>query len=113
VIPFETSALCSLHSIAGAEEQFRAARVVDLDGDGRGEYGTIAELSAAVALPDQPNALRPPVLSGAFRTVRPDGTVLRSGYRFRVLLPDADGDGVGESGAPQPTARPATQPGRS
>jgi hypothetical protein len=41
-------------------------------------------------------ALVPPVLSGAFRVMNGDGEVSRSGYFFKIYLPDAAGAGVGE-----------------
>jgi hypothetical protein len=40
--------------------------------------------------------LTPPVLSGAFRILNPNGEVSRSGYFFRMYLPDTGGLGVGE-----------------
>jgi len=47
--------------------------------------------------------LNPPLLAGAFRVLDRDGCANRSGYRFRVWLPDAAGDGVPEAGyAPHP-----------
>jgi hypothetical protein len=48
------------------------------------------------ALPGRTTCLAPPLLSGAFRNVDFDGCVPRAGYRFRVFLPDAHGDGVDE-----------------
>ena len=38
----------------------------------------------------------PPVLSSAFRAVNANGEVGRSGYLFKVYLPDVNGDGVAE-----------------
>ncbi len=46
----EPSAWAALGIIAGAQRQFHAAAGVDLDRDGRGEFGTLAEMSGAVAL---------------------------------------------------------------
>ena len=43
--------------------------------------------------------LIPSVLSGAFQTLNANGEVSRSGYFFRIFLPDDNGAGV-----PEPTA---------
>jgi len=94
------SAWASLRGLAGSQAAFQERGAIDVDGDGRGEFGFLAELSGAVALPRSDSALQPPVISGAYRIVRPDGTASRSGYRFRLFLPDAQGHGVRETGTP-------------
>ena len=63
-----------------------------------GEFGFLAELSGAVALPGGDRPIDEPYLSTAFRVVRPDGAVSRSGYRIRVFLPDATGQAIAEPG---------------
>lgn len=93
----EPSAWAALRTIAYAESQFQAAADVDRDGDRRGEFGTLAEMSGAVALAGHDAAIKHALLSGAYRRVCADGTITRSGYRFRVFLPDARGDGVCET----------------
>lgn len=118
VCPNWMSAVGTLRNLAWVQEQYRAAVTVDEDGDGTGEYGGFLEMSCAVRArgrPDEvlavwsgcpgpraagatppaptPQPSRVPVLSGAFRTMLPDGTVQRSGYRFRMVL-------VGRDGAP-------------
>ena len=40
--------------------------------------------------------MRPPVLSGSFRTLNPDGEVTRSGFHFKVFLPAPGGFGLSE-----------------
>jgi len=89
----ETAAIATLRNLASAQEQFRGIRAVDLDRDGRGEYGTFRELSAGGFLRGDEllGRLHPPHLSGAFRTVGSAGEVNRSGYYFRIYLPGADG----------------------
>jgi hypothetical protein len=101
----DTSAWASLRNICSSEREFRRGAHVDMDGDGVGEFGTLAELSGAVPLPDG-HVLNPPVLSGAFRSVDLDGSVPRSGYRIRVFLPAESGDGVREPGFALPPAHP-------
>lgn len=92
----EPSAWAAIRIIADAQRRFQAAGSVDLDRDGRGEFGTLAEMSGAVALAGHDAAIKDALLSGAYRRVCADGTITRSGYRFRVSLPDARGDGVCE-----------------
>jgi hypothetical protein len=41
-------------------------------------------------------SLNPPLMSGAFRTLTKHGEVYRGGYLYRIFLPDARGNGVGE-----------------
>jgi len=74
-----TAAIASLRHIHSAQGQFHAVA---------GRYGTFPELSAAIPLAESGRPLDPPVLSGAFKSPLPDGTILRSGYRFRILLTD-------------------------
>jgi hypothetical protein len=72
----ETAAVATLRNLASAQEQFRSA--------GHDRFGTFGELSAGVPVRGTDRRLDPPVLSPAFRKVLPDGTVKRSGYRFRL-----------------------------
>jgi hypothetical protein len=97
---FEVGAISTLRSVQSSQERFRDARCADVDDDGVGEFGFLAELAGAAALPGKTDAIRPPVLSGVFRNVGLDGIVRRSGYLFRVFLPDVRGDGVAEVGYP-------------
>jgi hypothetical protein len=89
----ETAAIATLRNLASAQQQFRDAGTVDLDRDGRPEYGTFRELSAGGFLrgDEALGRLDPPVLSGAFRHPGPGGEVWRSGYCFRVYLSGPDG----------------------
>jgi len=93
----ETSAISNLRNVSGSQDQFRAACVVDEDGDGLGEYGTFADLSGAAAPRGRDTVLSPHVLSGAFRTRSLLGEVSRSGYQFRLWLPVNDGTFVSEA----------------
>ncbi len=45
----ESAAIATLRNIHSAQGEFRAMAFVDEDGDGVGEFGTLQELSAAVA----------------------------------------------------------------
>jgi prepilin-type N-terminal cleavage/methylation domain-containing protein len=91
----ETAAIATLRTVASAQATFLQRARVDVDADGRGEYGGFLELSAAVAGRASGTAA-PAVLSGAFRVLDANGEMAKSGYLFRVFLPDAAGAGVGE-----------------
>ena len=91
----ETAAIATLRNIISAQAQFQQSGKADTDNDGTGEYGGFIELSGQ----DQGRmaaVLVPPVLSGAFRVLNASGEVSRSGYFFRIFMPDAGGAGVGE-----------------
>jgi prepilin-type N-terminal cleavage/methylation domain-containing protein len=100
----ETAAVATLRNISSAQAQFQATAKGDSDNDGTGEFGCFTELSGAVDVRGDANIgqLNPPVLSGAFRN--PDGTtgfVSRSGYYFKIYLPQSDGTGyVADVGTP-------------
>jgi prepilin-type N-terminal cleavage/methylation domain-containing protein len=94
----ETAAIATLRNISSAQAQFQATSKADVDGDGTGEFGGFREMSGAWNIRNDANVgpLRPPVLSGAFRTpvASGDGSVSRSGYYFRLLLPQVNGAGI-------------------
>ena len=91
----ETAAIATLRNIISAQAQFQQSGKADTDDDGTGEYGGFVELSGAAA-GRMTAILVPPVLSGAFKVLNANGEVSRSGYFFRVYLPDNAGAGVGE-----------------
>lgn len=92
----ETAAVATLRNISSAQAQFQATAKADLDNDGTGEFGSFVEMSGAqdVRGVAATGRLNPPVLSGAFRTPDGSGFVSRSGYYFKILLPDNAGEGV-------------------
>ena len=98
----ETAAIATLRNLVSAQAQFQQGGRLDVDADGTGEYGSFTELSGAAA-GRMTAALVPPVLSGAFRTVVDDanslGYVSKSGYLFRVFVPDDNADGTCEDSA--------------
>ncbi len=103
----ETAAVATLRNLASAQAQVQASGVIDGDGDGTGEYGSFGELSGAFnvrafiagAQAISPTIfVTPPVLSGAFGTLA-NSNVSRSGYLFRIYLPDAAGLGLAEDAA--------------
>jgi prepilin-type N-terminal cleavage/methylation domain-containing protein len=93
----ETAAIATLRNIISAQAQFQQGAKADTDNDGTGEYGGFFEMSSGGTGRLAPGTvLTPSVLSGAFRVLNANGEVSRSGYFFRVFLPDPAGAGVGE-----------------
>jgi len=97
----EAAALATLRSIASAQAQFQASSRVDTDEDGVGEFGYFGEMSGGTGLRDAVGglggqALTVPILAAGFQRVT-DRAVERSGYQFRIFLPDFDGVGVPEA----------------
>ena len=93
----EKAALGTLRLIAQAQVQFAAAKVADGNNDGTGEHGTFGEMSGSIAVRASTGGvilLKPQLVSPAFRAVSPLGEIVRSGYYFRIYLPDAAGNGV-------------------
>ncbi|MDJ0523467.1 MAG: DUF2950 family protein [Planctomycetota bacterium] len=91
----ETAAIATLRNIISAQAQFQQSGKADTDNDGTGEYGGFVELSGQAA-GRMAGILVPPVLSGAFKVLNANGEVSRSGYFFRIFLPDNAGAAVGE-----------------
>jgi len=86
----EKSAVSTLRTLHWAQGDFRRAAFVDEDGDGIGEFGTVAQLTATAPLPSGGKAPVPLIqIPGA--EVR-DGVLVANGYCFRTELP-ADPDG--------------------
>jgi prepilin-type N-terminal cleavage/methylation domain-containing protein len=92
----ETAAISTMRMFLSAQAQFQKRSIADEDLDGLGEYGTMAEMSSATAVRGGGTILTPPVLSSAFRTINANGEVVRSGYHFKMWLPDLNGEGLGE-----------------
>lgn len=98
----ETTAMATLRMLATAQAQNQAGGYVDADDDGTGEYGFFRELSGAHGVRvtgDGSNVgelIDPPIISGAFRNISPTGTVSRSGYVYRIVLPSASGAAIEE-----------------
>lgn len=90
----ESAAIATLKNVSSAQAQCQASGVIDLDHNGVGEYGFFAELAGAEPLRGENTILRPPVLSSAFGNIDAYGNATRSGYHFRIYLPDAKAQGV-------------------
>lgn len=87
--------LATSRNLLSALAQVQVTARIDEDRDGTGEFGGFLELSGAVA-GRMAQPLSPPVMSRAFAQPLAGGEVQRSGYLFRIYLPDARGQGVGE-----------------
>jgi hypothetical protein len=91
----EAVAIATLKNICSAQSQCQASGVIDVNKNGAGEYGTFAELSGRDGVRGTPQTISPPVLSTAFSKVQ-GGVVVRSGYCFRMFLPDKAAVAVAE-----------------
>ena len=94
----ESATVSTLRNISSAQAQFQASSKADVDLDGTGEFGGFRELSGHWNVRDNTTVGRilPPVLSAGFRqtAIGTSGAVERSGYMFRMLLPDSAGLGI-------------------
>jgi hypothetical protein len=90
----ETSAIATLRNISSAQALSRDKALIDVDKDGTGEVGTFLELTGSAGVRKSPDwstkdsALSPPLLSLAMSNVDSDGIVTKSGYCYRIYLPD-------------------------
>ncbi len=98
----EKAVVGTLRTLVSGQASLRSSAKVDMNRNGAGEYGYLAELSGGASLRGGYPPLDPPLLSAAFQNVV-TGTVIRSGYVFRMFLPDAEGIGIpeAEDGGPQ------------
>jgi len=95
----ETSALGNVRTIVQAQLAFAARREADLNHNGIGEFGTFGEMSGSIAVRAANGGTRymaPSTINPSFRMISPVGEMFRSGYYFRIYLPDAVGDGLTE-----------------
>lgn len=90
----EAAAVATLKNFASAQAQMRACAANDVNGNGQGEYGFLAQLSGAadvsIGAPGGGTRISPPVLSTVFSRVN-GSCVARHGYLFQVFLPSTDG----------------------
>jgi prepilin-type N-terminal cleavage/methylation domain-containing protein len=103
----EAAAISTLRSISSAQAQVQSSGAIDSDADGGGEYGYFAELAGVKPMRDSvagvpaigATNLTPAVLSSSFGTMSvaagvTEGTVVRSGYCFKMYLPGTTAGGV-------------------
>lgn len=93
----ESNAIATLRNLVSAQAQFQTTGAMDDDQDGAGEFGCFGELSGITALNTRAGGnglatpLDPPILGTSFQNVDANGRVDKSGYLFRIFLPDAAG----------------------
>ena len=108
----EAAAIATLRSVSSAQAQVQSSGAIDSDGDGSGEYGFFGELAGTAFIRDLDSSVTPPVptisatqrlnpavLSSAFGTMSlaagiTEGTVIRSGYCFKLYLPGPTAGGL-------------------
>ncbi len=97
----ESVALATLRNVYSAQSQCQASGVIDVDGDGAGEFGFFGELSGGTAVRTDAagtvgdTRIMPPVMAARFAAVR-GSRVQFGGYRFQMFLRGAGGAWVGE-----------------
>jgi len=94
----EAAAIATLKNISSGQSQCQASGVVDVNGNGQGEYGFFGELSGRALIRGSTLSITPPVLSAAFGNVAL-ARVSRSGYLFQMFLPGALAIGIAEQAA--------------
>jgi prepilin-type N-terminal cleavage/methylation domain-containing protein len=111
----ESAAIATLRLFISSQTAVQNSRGIDVDRDGVGEYGWLAEMSGALAVrdavgPHSGPVFSPPILAGSLGEVDPSGMVQKSGYVYRMSLPGAGGAGLGEAaGGGSPTGEDPDQ----
>ena len=115
----ENAAIATLRSIASAQAQLQSSCAIDTDADGGGEFGFFGEMAGTAgmrvydvgsggAAVDPDAILDPAILPTAFGDIVSDGNtegvVERSGYYFKIFLPEATDGAVNIAGAAESDA---------
>jgi hypothetical protein len=101
--PVENAAVSTLRTIASAQGRLRSAGRIDVDWDGKGEFGTFAEMTGAIgarSLADGSTRgahIQPPFLPAEFLPGAGPVPVVRGGYCFRIFLPAGPSTSATES----------------
>jgi hypothetical protein len=104
----EAIAITTLRNLVAAQTHFQILGAIDVDLDGTGEHGAFGEMSGVVALNQRAGGNSPavrlnqPILGDSFRNIDANGYVTKSGYLFRIFLPDSAGKGQPEGAAGAP-----------
>jgi hypothetical protein len=92
----EKAAAATLWAVASAEAQCQSSGIVDVDGDGVGEYGFLGEMNGTTPIRGTTEVVNPVLLSQSPPTGA-DGIWSRSGYHFIVYLPTPKNGAISES----------------
>jgi prepilin-type N-terminal cleavage/methylation domain-containing protein len=98
----ESAAIANLKQIVSSQLAFQISQTIDVDRDGVGEFGWLAEIAGSVPLRDAVGplhgpVLNPPMLARSLGEIDTNGTVRRAGYVYRLSLPAAGGAGLLEA----------------
>jgi hypothetical protein len=98
----ESTAIATLRNLASCQAQIQTSGKIDCDRDGIGEYGTFLELTGSTEVRTvrgeggasndfsaRGTIVNPPILSPRLAGVDGAGIVVKSGYCFRIFLPDS------------------------
>jgi hypothetical protein len=105
----ETYTIGTLKALSVGQQQFRVAGVVDQDQDGVGEYGFLTELGGeAMCRGTEVSVAQAPYITSMFGQTNGFGVVVKSGYCYKLFLPDGRGGALEETyGPPEPSAETA------
>jgi hypothetical protein len=92
----ETLAVSHLRALVGAQVHAKSLCMLDVDGDGEGEYGFLSELSGGATPRGSGAGLKLNLLGGGFEGADGSGPATVDGYRYRVFLPGTGDEVVGE-----------------
>ncbi|MEK7486138.1 MAG: hypothetical protein AABZ60_17585 [Planctomycetota bacterium] len=94
----EKTILALLKNLVESQKQFQYANELDADQDGVGEYGWLQELSGRVPLRNSSLPTKNPFLPPwiGFQAQQQQGTILSSGYCFKMYLPSISGPALHE-----------------
>ncbi len=93
----ETATIATLNQIVKSQLDFQTRREADMNVNGIGEFGTFGEMSGNVPVRAGNGGTKfmsPEVINASFRAISPIGEMFRSGYHYRVYLPNAAGLGL-------------------
>ena len=96
----ETNAIATLRNLASCQAHIQTSGKIDCDRDGIGEYGTFLELTGSAGVRNgfaegkgdfskQGTNVNPPIMAQSLAGADASGVVRKSGYCFRIFLPDA------------------------
>ncbi|MEM7206024.1 MAG: prepilin-type N-terminal cleavage/methylation domain-containing protein [Planctomycetota bacterium] len=93
----EAAVVGTLNAVGKAQFQFKALDLVDVNGDGGFEYGSLRELTGRVAMRGTTEKLAPRLIGVSLSELDGNGWLPRNGYYIAMFLPDPTGVGIGEA----------------